>query len=76
MTIINTQQNSYSLSHYTALWLHGGRRLTLQVTVVNCRQHGDYTAFGSSVTVQLPVNKDNYIVTVQSPCSHSAAYSD
>ena len=36
------------------------------VAVVNRRQHGDYTAIGSSVTMLLAVINGDYIVTVQS----------
>ena len=38
-------------------------------TVVNCRQHGDYTAICSSVTTLPAVINDDYTVTVQSQCS-------
>ena len=53
--------------------LHCDFMVTGLGTVVNYRQHGDYTAImniGSSVTVLLAVNGD---YTVQSPCSQSGA---
>ena len=42
------------------------------VALVNCWQHGDCTVISSSVTVVPAVSNGGYIVTVQSPCSHSA----
>ena len=42
------------------------------VTFVNCRQHGDYTAIGSLVTVLPSVHNSDYPVTVQWPCSRCA----
>ena len=67
-----TQQNSYSIGHLlgtvTTQWLHSDG----VVIGVNCRQHGDYTAIGSSVTVPPAVVNSDYTVTVQSLCSHCA----
>ena len=67
-----TQQNSYSISHLlgtvTTKWLDSDS----VVTVVNCWQHGDYTAIGSLLTVLLAVVNGDYTVTVQSLCSHCA----
>ena len=69
--------------HYTAnLLFHQSPRCTVTtwwldtdslVTVGNCRQHGDWAANGSVVTVLPGVKNSDYTVTVQSPCSHSAA---
>ena len=65
------QQNSYSNNHYSVLWLHGGD-WTLSdndITIANCRQHGDYTAIGISVTMLLAVSNSD-TVTVQPPYNH------
>ena len=73
--VLDTQQNSYSISHYAALRLHGDcMDSDGVVTVVNCWQHGDWGANGSVhvVTVLPAVNNSDYCVTVQSPGSHSA----
>ena len=51
----NTAKLQDSISHYAALWLHGSDGI---VTLVNCRQHSDYIAIGSSVTVLPAVNND------------------
>ena len=65
-----TQQNSYSINHLlgtvTTQWLGGDG----VVTIDNCRQHGDWAASGSVVTVMLAVVDSD--VTVQSLCSHCA----
>ena len=57
--LLITQQNSYSINH--------------SLGTVNCRQHDDYTAIYSSVSVLPAGYNGDYTVTVQSPCSHSAA---
>ena len=50
-----TQQNSYSINYYAALWLDSDS----VVTLVNYWQHSDYTAIVSLVTVlQAVVNGD------------------
>ena len=61
----------YSISNYDALRLQDDWTVKGVVTVVNCRQHIDYNAIGSSVTVLLAVNNGDYTITIQSPCSHS-----
>ena len=53
---------------YLAQWLDDDD----VVTIVNCRQHGDYTAIGSSVTVLPAVVNSHYTIVVQSLCSHCA----
>ena len=70
LTHIGTQQNSYSISHLlatvTTKWLDGDG----VVTVDNCRQHSDWAANGSVVTILPAVENGDYTVTVQSLCSH------
>ena len=65
-----TQENSYSISHLlatvTTQWLDGDSVVTVHI----CKQHSDYTAIGSSVTMLLAVVNGDYTVTVQSLCSH------
>ena len=67
-----TQQISYSISHLlgtvTILWLDSD----CIVTVDSCRQHGDYNAIGSSVTVLPAVVNRHYTVTIQSQRSYCA----
>ena len=64
----STQQNSYSISHYAALWLYGTWLDSYRVvTIANCRQHGDYNAICSSVTVLPAVYNGDCAVTVKSP---------
>ena len=62
--------NSYSISHLlatvTTQWLDGEG----VVTVHNCRQHSDYTASGSVVTVLPAVMNCDYTITIQLLCSH------
>ena len=69
---LNTQQNSYSISHLldtvTTQWLDVDSDGV--VTVHNCRQHGVYTAIDSSVTVLPAVVDSDYTITIQSLCSH------
>ena len=56
-----TSQNSYSISHYAALWLYTWWLDSDGiVTAVNCRQHDDWAANGSVVTVQPAANNGNY----------------
>ena len=72
----STQQNNYSISHLlgtvTAQWLDSDN----EVTVDNCRQHGDYTVdqlcSQSRHTMLLAIVNSDYTVTVQSLCSHCA----
>ena len=69
---ISTQQISYSISHLlgtvTTLWLDSDR----VVPVDDCRQSGDYTAVGSSVTALPAVINGHYTVTIQWQCSDCA----
>ena len=64
------QQNSYCISHLLGLvttwWLDSDSEV---VTVANWRQHCDWAANGSVVTVPVAVNNNDYTVTVQSQCS-------
>ena len=63
--LMTAQQNSYCISHLlgtvTTWWLDSDSI----VTVANCRQHGDWAANCSVVTVLLAVNNGDYTVTVQ-----------
>ena len=68
---IFTQQNSFSisplLSTVTKWWLDSDS----VVNIANWWQHGDWAVNGSVVTVLPAVNNIDYIVTAQSPGSHS-----
>ena len=43
-----------------------------EVTIVNCRQHGDYTVTGGSVTVLPAVSNSDFTVPVQLLYCHCA----
>ena len=72
LCVIDTQQNSYSISHLigtiTTLWLDSD----CVMTTGNCRQHGDLAAIGSVVTVLPAVVNSSYTVTIQSQSSDCA----
>ena len=73
--LVDTQQNSYSISHYATLWLHGDWTVTVW-SLLFCQQlHVTTLHVVTTVNDRQLTMVTTCTVTVQLPCSHSATYS-